>query len=237
MRQCPACGSLNFITVNELNSFDDVYGNIVNFKEKISHCSDCNTSGDFFNENDPVRSDAVDRLNVLTSKHIIEKFIDGSKKFSSIELGLSLKQGTLRRIRDGCIQPDRAMVTLLHLIYTYPWLIDVNFDSFVLNKPIKAPTIELKDSKLILTPDKNVFILESLDISGFDSSGWWRIGIYATKKSAYKEMLKRKRDDFMEWYNYRIAKGKMGERGRKYMTDYDDMEKCLYKVTIELVKD
>jgi YgiT-type zinc finger domain-containing protein len=129
--ECPVCGSKNLKKINSKEVLKGDLGKQVVIDVVMYKCPDCDSEGDFFDENSQTINNALDTLRrdyVATS---LDFFSDHKLTFSSIERVLNLPQRTLTKWKNNVSQPTAAGVALLKFLQLYPWLLEAaehNFD-------------------------------------------------------------------------------------------------------------
>lgn len=130
---CPACGSENLIKEN----YDDyVCENLGEKKlvKKVKYiCEDCESEGDFFNENETEIKNALVELKKELVVSILEGFLNHKISLSSMERALELPQRTFTKWKTGASAPTTTGVTLLKFLKLFPWLLEVAENKFDYN--------------------------------------------------------------------------------------------------------
>jgi len=124
-KNCPVCGS-NSIVCNEVKeNIDEAFGGRKTISIKEYMCEDCESEGDFFDENEDCLKTAIAALKDVAVTNILDDFSHTPMSFSSMERALELPQRTLTKWKNSASRPSSAGVALLKLLRTFPWLIEV----------------------------------------------------------------------------------------------------------------
>lgn len=120
---CPVCGSADIKTITKVTSLKEVYGQNVNFEEKIDCCSVCEECGDFSGENEAriVAAIEVAKKNLMCS--ILDDLSGAGVKMSYLERALDLPARTVSRWKSG--ETSAASIALLRCIHSFPWMLEV----------------------------------------------------------------------------------------------------------------
>jgi transposase-like protein len=131
--ECPICGSSNLKKnfSNEILKGD--MGENTSYKKISYKCLDCESEGDFFNENTDAINLALDVLKRKYVKSALDYFAENKISFSSIERILDLPQRTLTKWKNDVSQPSAAGVALLKFLRVFPWLLNVAEHSYDYN--------------------------------------------------------------------------------------------------------
>lgn len=122
---CPACNSSNLTKQNIPDTITDNFGSAITFQKVEYTCQDCESSGDFFEENEIVIEKAYSDLNELTVQNILRYFSENNISFAAMERILGLSQRTLTKWNTKATTPTAIGVALLKFLKTFPWLLDV----------------------------------------------------------------------------------------------------------------
>lgn len=122
---CPACGSHEIIKIETNDFIKEAYSDGESIQLINYTCGDCHSEGDFFNENEEKINRAIVRQNKNAISNILNDFIEQKITLSSIERVLGLPQRTLIKWKNGNNYPSAAGITLLKMIRTFPWLLEV----------------------------------------------------------------------------------------------------------------
>ena len=124
---CQVCGETDLVECVEkdirIAEFDGIECRV---DEVVIKCFNCKSTGDFFDENDDVILTALDKFDIQCVNHIIERFekFGTGFGFASLELLLGLDFGFFKSWKAGNIEKlPKETITLLKLIFTYPWLL------------------------------------------------------------------------------------------------------------------
>jgi transposase-like protein len=128
--ECPICGSSNLEKTfsNEILKGD--FGESIAYKKISYKCLDCESEGDFFNENTDAINLALDTLRKKYVKSTLDYFAENKISFSTIERILNLPQRTLTKWKNNVSQPSAAGVALLKFLRVFPWLLNVAENSY-----------------------------------------------------------------------------------------------------------
>jgi transposase-like protein len=129
--ECPVCGSKNIKKINSKEVLKGDFGKQAVIDTVTYKCLDCDSEGDFFDENSQTINNALDTLRRDYVAASLDFFIDHKLTFSSIERVLNLPQRTLTKWKNNVSQPTAAGVALLKFLQLYPWLLEAaehNFD-------------------------------------------------------------------------------------------------------------
>ena len=124
-KTCPACSSSNLKRGTVKNRFTDNFGGSIEFDIIEYTCEDCESTGDFFKENDELLAKKAQELNEKAVLTILEYFANNHVSFASIERVLGLSQRTLTKWRNEVSAPTSAGIALMKFLKTFPWLLDV----------------------------------------------------------------------------------------------------------------
>ena len=122
---CPVCSSTNLKKGTVKNKFTDNFGGSIEFDIIELTCEDCETTGDFFKENDEILARSSQELKERAVVKILEYFAYNKINFASMERVLGLPQRTLTKWKTKANPPTAAGITLLKFLKTFPWLLDV----------------------------------------------------------------------------------------------------------------
>lgn len=125
---CPICGSQNIDTSTIEEGHSLPFG--VNFSINISNnvCKECGAEGDFEKKNDSVFEEAQKKALTESVILILENLSQSGFTNAQIERTLSLPPRTLARWKSGAYSD--AAITLLRIVATYPWIMDVARNEF-----------------------------------------------------------------------------------------------------------
>lgn len=127
---CPACGSSNISFKKEIQVLKDNYGGEKEIEVGIYSCADCQTSGDFFNENEEAINKGLELLRTQSIRKVVDALTEKDFSMSSIERALGLPQRTLTKWKNGAANPSASGVALLKFVDIFPWLLDVADNKF-----------------------------------------------------------------------------------------------------------
>lgn len=120
---CPVCGSEKVTTTTKTTSLKEVYGQNVDFEEKIDCCSVCEECGDFSGENEARIVVAIEVAKKRLMSNILDDLYASGVKMSYLERALELPARTISRWKSG--ETSAASVALLRSIHAFPWLLEV----------------------------------------------------------------------------------------------------------------
>jgi len=193
---CPACGSSN-LTKKSYNDFvRESMGDQVLIEKVLYVCNDCNSEGDFFNENEAKIEKALSDLKRNLVVSILDGFSTSKVSFSSIERALDLPQRTLTKWKNGASSPTSSGITLLKYLKLFPWLLEVaenNFEyeisqkifmGYAFNQMISKLTFynsELKEAGITTTERSSLFYIHlqrpEFDAPTFENQSLAKINI------------------------------------------------------------
>ena len=184
---CPVCGSTELIYKKEIQIINEPYGGQKQVEINNYYCSACNSSGDFFNENEDLLLSNIELLKERSVKNILEDFNSNKISMSAIERALSLPQRTLTKWKNGVTKPSAAGLALIKYLRTFPWLLDVAENNFDYNL----------SQKIFLNSAMQKF----LGSINFNSDDFIEAGIIATSQSAFLYMQVEKPRENTNYYN------------------------------------
>jgi transposase-like protein len=186
--ECPICGSANLEkkVSNEILKGD--LGEETKY-EKISYrCLDCESEGDFFNENTDAINSALDALKKEYIKSTLDYFTDNKISFSSVERILNLPQRTLTKWKNGVSQPSAAGIALLKFLRVFPWLLNAAEHSYDYDT----------SQKIFLQSAFNI-LLQKISFSKDDTM---EMGLFITNKSNLLYIYAEKNDEPLSDRNF-----------------------------------
>lgn len=150
--QCPACDSKDVESYGKSIWLSESLGPKKKIQLIENKCKNCNTIGDFNNQNEIQLKEALAELKTETAISILEKFQNQKLNLSAMERVLELPQQTFAKWKNGLMNPSATGVILLKFLKTFPWLIEIakhNFDPQEANRLLikNAPTKFLSDLK------------------------------------------------------------------------------------------
>ncbi len=166
---CPACGTDTLTLRKEVQVLKESFGGQKEVPINEYYCSTCESTGDFFNENEEIIETNIESLKGQSIKNILNYFSDFKISMSAIERTLSLPQRTLTKWKNGVSKPSSTGLVLMKYLRTFPWLLDVaenNFDYDIAQKIYMKTAIQ-----------------KFLDCVKFDSQDFPEAGIAATSQS------------------------------------------------------
>jgi DNA-binding transcriptional regulator YiaG len=129
---CPICGVGNLELKIKKKNITYPFGGEREVDIKEYYCPTCESSGDFFYENEELIEKALDSLKNDSIRNIIEYFNQNKTSMTAIERILSIPFRTLSRWKNGTSKPSATAISLFKFIRLYPWLLEVaenNFDN------------------------------------------------------------------------------------------------------------
>ena len=121
---CPVCGATTLTTVKKEHKVVEPYALPREIEVELQHCETCGSEGDFYSSADSLISSAIEASRCESVRTIIST-LENEYSMASIERALELPQRTLVKWKSGATKPSASAVTLLRLIGTFPWLMDV----------------------------------------------------------------------------------------------------------------
>jgi transposase-like protein len=128
--ECPICGSTKLERKITKETLKGDMGKSVEYKKIFYRCSDCESEGDFFEENTGTINSALETLKKEYIKSTLDYFIEKKISFSSVERILNLPQRTLTKWKNNTSQPSAASMALLKFLCVFPWLLDIAEHSY-----------------------------------------------------------------------------------------------------------
>lgn len=121
---CPACGSININSRHEIRLIPVPFAPTIEHDEVVNLCCDCGMEGDFLRENRVRLPAIIEAAKKESAKRIINDLVEDEKlSMSYMERAFDLPMRTMTRWKSGDI--SAAGVSLLRLIRTYPWLVEI----------------------------------------------------------------------------------------------------------------
>lgn len=156
---CPSCGASDFEIIKDEYNATETYSDEIKVKIKQYRCKVCGAEGDFTNENDNVINSALEEAKQNALINIIKYFEEHNFSKSGIERALNLPQKTLSKWKNDRRKASAAGLSLMKIIRTYPWILDVADANF---NEIKAKEILVKNT--IGKWDINNFVIKNFGI-------------------------------------------------------------------------
>ncbi|MDH4318549.1 MAG: hypothetical protein OEV64_09190 [Desulfobulbaceae bacterium] len=133
-KQCPVCTVGTLVEITSTQTIRESYGGMASIALKDYRCDTCESTGDFFDENEALIHDHIEQLKKKAVQNILNDFISNNVSMAAIERALSLPQRTLTKWKNEVSNPSATGLTLLKFIRTFPWLLEVadndfNFDT------------------------------------------------------------------------------------------------------------
>ena len=120
---CPICSSDTLETTKTKEYIPVIYGDKAIYDKTLNKCLTCEEEGDFFEVNDAVFSDALNKANKKSISDMVNYLAEKKISASCIERSLNLPARTISRWKTGDF--SAASIALLRIIRTYPWIIEV----------------------------------------------------------------------------------------------------------------
>lgn len=121
---CPSCGSTDVNVTTSQRSVAAPLGPSVSFEVETDTCATCGEVGDFTKRNDELIRTAENKSAVTSIESMLGTLSHHGCSMAYMERSLSLPTRTLARWKAG-EGISAAGVTLLRLVATYPWLLEV----------------------------------------------------------------------------------------------------------------
>lgn len=170
-KKCPVCGSSDLKKITRNHFIDEAFDCQKTIEIFEYHCNACESSGDFFDENDIIISNELKALKNTCVTNIISDFVENNISMSSIERALELPQRTLAKWKSGNTAPSASGVALMKFLKLFPWLIEVAEHNYDYDA----------SQKIFLTQALNNF-LSSIEfknkISGLEPQGMGAMRVY-----------------------------------------------------------
>jgi transposase-like protein len=142
-RICPACGSEN-ISENKKNiTIKEPFAGEENIEIIENTCHACESTGDFFEQNEKVIEENIKELKQRSVENILKYFIKNKRSLTSIERALEIPFRTLAKWKNKITKTSAAGIALLRFIRLFPWLLDVAENKY---DPQKAENIMLNNA-------------------------------------------------------------------------------------------
>ncbi len=119
---CPACGSGNIVKKQIAGELKDLFNTRQTYMKVQFNCKDCNTIGDFFNENDEAEQEALCNLNFDLLNKIVAKLKKLGISPTKIEAAFNLSYGSINDWVSGKCHPTKEGMALLKVIVLFPWI-------------------------------------------------------------------------------------------------------------------
>ncbi|EKE07800.1 MAG: hypothetical protein ACD_17C00512G0003 [uncultured bacterium] len=125
---CPACGSAELKSEIKRIAVPVVYGDPVEYEERIDQCLLCGERGDFAGGNDARIEEALAGAKKHFVKFILERISNCGIKVAYLERALDLPPRTVSRWKNG--ESSAASIALLRTISMFPWILEVADSGF-----------------------------------------------------------------------------------------------------------
>ena len=96
-RFCPVCGDKNINTVKNYREIKEPFAGQKTLELDEYSCSTCESTGDFFDDNELVISECIKSLKKDAAANILTDFAEKNINFAAIERALELPQRTLTK--------------------------------------------------------------------------------------------------------------------------------------------
>lgn len=168
---CPVCGSNTLKKRISMDTITEPFGGRKDVETVNYKCETCDSTGDFFNENDNIILDSMKELKHLSVKNILNDFVENEISMSSIERALELPQRTLTKWKNNNSAPSASGIALMKFIRIFPWLLEVAENKYDYND---AQKIHIKAA-----------IQRLLSVIKFREEDFTEAGIVATSKATF----------------------------------------------------
>lgn len=168
---CPACGADTLTLRKEVQVLKESFGGQKKVPVNEYYCSTCESTGDFFNENEDIIETNLKLLKKQSIRNILNDFSKVKISMSAIERALSLPQRTLTKWKNGDTNPSSTGLALMKYLRIFPWLLEVAENNFDYNS---AQKIHIKDAVRMF-----------LNSAKFDSRDFTETGITSTPQSTF----------------------------------------------------
>lgn len=121
--QCPACGSHEVETSYSEQSYSAPFGPTRVFRVRTDTCRTCDESGDFVGANAPIVKAAMEEADRESIEKLLESLNETGVTAAYVERALSLPARTVARWKTSGY--SASGLTLLRLVRTFPWLLEV----------------------------------------------------------------------------------------------------------------
>jgi transposase-like protein len=169
---CPACGSENISENKKTITIKEPFAGEENIKIIENTCHDCESTGDFYYQNEYIIEEKIKELKQKSIENILKYFIKNKLSMTSIERALEIPFRTLAKWKNKITKTSAAGIALLRFIRLFPWLIDVAENKY---DPKKAENIMLNNaieklSKITMTKKATDVEEEKIYIGGAELS-------------------------------------------------------------------
>jgi DNA-binding transcriptional regulator YiaG len=130
---CPVCGSDRLESVVSKETIHGDMGKELILDRTHERCLECDSEGDFFNENEKITENALSALNETYIDEVLNFFDEKKISYAGIERAVGLPQRTLTKWKSRNSTPTSAGIALLKYLRTFPWLIEVAENKFDFN--------------------------------------------------------------------------------------------------------
>lgn len=134
---CPVCGLGQLEEQSVSRVIRESFGGSLTVSIKNYYCGICESDGDFFDENEKVIENEVEALKKNAINNILNDFSKNNISMAAIERALRLPQRTLTKWKKGASRPSASGMTLMKLLRTFPWLLEVADHDFDYNEAQK----------------------------------------------------------------------------------------------------
>lgn len=130
---CPACGSENLTKKEYEDLVCESLGESKLVQKVLYICNDCESEGDFFNENEAIIKNSLVELKNQLATSILDGLNKHRISLSAMERALELPQRTLTKWKTGASNPTASGIAMLKFLKLFPWLLEVAENKFDFN--------------------------------------------------------------------------------------------------------
>lgn len=124
-KSCPSCGSKNLEVKHETRHISLPFASPIQYETVIDFCKDCEMEGDFLGINEQNLPTLIEKAKKESATQMIGDLVERKKlSMSYMERALDLPMRTMMRWKSG-ESISAAAVTLLRVVETYPWIVEV----------------------------------------------------------------------------------------------------------------
>ena len=179
---CPVCGADGIKKVPSLHDISEPYTSPKTVDIMLYQCDACGSEGDFSGDADYAIEHALEESRLQSVQNIICDFQNKGFSMASIERALELPQRTLTKWNSLRSKPTASGITLLRMIRTFPWLIEVAENGF---KYDMAQKIHIQHA-----------VISLLGKTTFLESDYSEAGLVTSSQSMLMYLYFEKEDDF-----------------------------------------
>ena len=123
-KKCPSCGSKNLEVRHETRQLSLPFTLPMKYDAVIDFCKDCEMEGDFLGINEKNLPALIEKAKKDSAALMIGDLVEKQNfTMSYMERALDLPMRTMMRWKSGDI--SAAALTLLRMVETYPWMVEV----------------------------------------------------------------------------------------------------------------